>query len=70
VKELKDFCRLSLRPGETQTVEFVLTAEKLASLDQNMQWRVEPGLFDVMVGGSLVDTLNVVLQVTGPAKDI
>jgi beta-glucosidase len=70
VKELKDFCRLSLRPGETQTVEFVLTAEKLASLDQNMQWRVEPGLFDVMVGGSSVDTLNVVLQVTGPAKDI
>ena len=65
VKELKDFRRVSLMPGETQVVAFELTPEKMASLDQNMQWRVEPGLFDVMVGGSSVETLNAVLEVEG-----
>jgi beta-glucosidase len=65
VKELKDFRRISLSAGETQVIEFMLTPEKLASLDHNMQWRVEPGLFDVMVGGSSVDTLNAVLEVAG-----
>jgi beta-glucosidase len=63
VQELKDFRRVSLLSGETQVVEFELTPEKLASLDHNMQWRVEPGLFDVMVGGSSVDALNAVLVV-------
>jgi beta-glucosidase len=59
VKTLKDFRRIHLEPGETRTVEFVLTPEKLALLDQEMQWRVEPGRFDVMVGRSS-DRLDVV----------
>jgi beta-glucosidase len=63
VQELKGFRRLPLQRGETQDVEFELTADKLASLDQNMQWRVEAGLFDIMVGGSSVETLSTVLVV-------
>jgi beta-glucosidase len=63
VKELKDFRRVNLTPGETRVVEFELTSEKLASLDLDMQWRVEPGIFDVMVGGSSVDNLLASLDV-------
>ena len=52
VKALKGFRRIVLEPGETRTVEFALTPRELALLDAEMQWRVEPGLFDVLVGGS------------------
>jgi beta-glucosidase len=52
VQALKGFRRIQLEPGETRIVEFELTSEQLALLDAEMQWRVEPGLFDVMVGGS------------------
>lgn len=63
VQELKGFRRVSLAPGETRVVEFELTSDQLASLDAGMQWRVEPGLFDILVGGSSVDTLHAVLKV-------
>jgi len=52
VKALRGFRRIVLEPGETRTVEFALTPRELALLDAEMKWRVEPGLFDVMVGGS------------------
>ncbi|RMF03171.1 MAG: beta-glucosidase, partial [Chloroflexi bacterium] len=65
VKALKDFCRISLEPGETRTVEFTITPDKLSLLDQNMEWRVEPGLFDVLVGGSSEQLNRIVLEVTG-----
>ncbi len=63
VKLLKDFHRLSLVPGETKTVEFLLTPDKLACLGQDMQWRVEPGLFEVMVGSSSERVDSVTLEV-------
>jgi beta-glucosidase len=63
VKLLKGFRRIHLEPGKTQTVEFALTAEKLACLDQEMTWQVEPGLFDVMVGGSSEQLDTVTLEV-------
>lgn len=63
VKALKDFRRISLAAGETQTVEFRLTADKLALLDRQMEWRVEPGLFDIMVGGSSDRLDTVILEV-------
>lgn len=55
VKELRDFTRVSLQPGEIQTVSFRLPAAKLAFYDKNMQWKVEPGSFKIMVGGSSAD---------------
>ena len=33
VMELKDFKRISLAPGESKTVEFVITPDKLSFLD-------------------------------------
>lgn len=65
VKELKGFRRITLQPGETQTVEFVITPEKLSYLNENMQSIVEPGLFDIMLGTSSVDLQTISLEVIG-----
>ena len=63
VKELKDFQRIELQAGETQTVSFTLTPEKLAFWDINMKFVVEPGAFEVMVGPSSADLKQVTLIV-------
>ena len=55
VKELKDFVRVPLEPGETKTVEFTVTPDKLEFLDRNLRPTVEPGEFIVMVGPSSSD---------------
>jgi beta-glucosidase len=52
VKELKDFRRIHLEPGQTKTVQFIITADKLSFLNEDMRRVVEPGLFDIMVGPS------------------
>ena len=51
VKALRRFEKVSLRPGEEKVVSFELEPEDLALLDENMNWTVEPGTFEVMVGG-------------------
>ena len=63
VKELRGFQRIALEPGETRTVEFTLGPEHLSFLDASMARVVEPGLFDVMVGGSSAVVETVVLEV-------
>ena len=55
VKELKSFRKISLNPGESQAVKFRLTPQELCMLDRNMEWVVEPGYFEVMVGRSCED---------------
>lgn len=55
VKELKDFAKVWIEPGETKTVEFTLTPEKLKFYDINMNHVVEPGDFKVFVGTNSVD---------------
>ncbi|MBO9570647.1 MAG: glycoside hydrolase family 3 C-terminal domain-containing protein [Chitinophagaceae bacterium] len=52
---LRGFERVSLNPGETKTVHFKLTPDDLSILDKNMNFVVEPGTFDIMVGSSSVD---------------
>ncbi len=64
VLELKGFRRVTLQPGETQTVEFLLGPQQLQFLDVRMQPVVEPGLFDVMVGSSSAQVQTVVLEVS------
>jgi beta-glucosidase len=55
VKELKDFKRITLEPGETKTVEMEITPEKLKYWNIDMQFAVDPGEFTVMVGNSSAD---------------
>jgi len=61
--ELKDFKRISLLPGESKTVEFTITPDKLSFLDINMNRIVEPGWFDIMVGTSSVKYQTAKLEV-------
>lgn len=55
VKELKDFVRVALKPGECKMVEFVVTPEKLAYFNRDMKYGVEKGKFEIMVGSSSLD---------------
>ena len=64
VKLLKGFRRITLQPGESQTVTFPLTPADLALLDEQMQPRVEPGRVTIMVGGSSETTLSTALTIT------
>lgn len=52
---LRGFERVSLNPGETKQMTFELTPEDLQLLDRNMQWTVEPGEFEFMIGASSKD---------------
>ncbi|HEY8484314.1 MAG TPA: glycoside hydrolase family 3 N-terminal domain-containing protein [Longimicrobiales bacterium] len=65
VKELKGFVKVRLRPGETRTVALDITPESLAFYNIDMEWVVEPGEFEIMVGTSSRDSdlTKVVLQV-------
>ncbi len=58
VEELKGFRRVTLRPGEKQSVEFVITPDDLSFYDRSMRKIVEPGGFKVFVGGNSVDVLE------------
>jgi len=55
IKELKGFSKVMLEPGEMKTVEFVLDHESLALYNRVMEFVVEPGVFEVMVGSSSDD---------------
>ena len=50
VKELKGFERIALKRGETKTVTFTLTPEDLKFYNQQLEYKYEPGDFEVMVG--------------------
>jgi beta-glucosidase len=52
VKELRGFRRLTLKPGETNTVRFTLSNHDLAFYDSAMRRVAEPGRFTVYVGSS------------------
>jgi beta-glucosidase len=55
VKELKGYEKVSLEPGEKKTVKFRLLPEDLSLYDRDMNFVVEPGIFQVMVGSSSTD---------------
>ncbi len=66
IKELKGFKKVSLPPGETQTIALDITPESLAFYDVKMKYVVEPGEFEIMVGSSSrdADLQKVTLTVT------
>jgi beta-glucosidase len=63
VKELKDFKRVHLQPGERKAVQFEITPDKLAFYNEEMKNMVEPGQFVVMVGTNSVTLDTVMLEV-------
>ncbi len=52
---LRGFERVSLNPGETKQITFEITPKDLQLLDRNMQWTVEAGEFEFMIGASSKD---------------
>ncbi|MBN1427936.1 MAG: glycoside hydrolase family 3 C-terminal domain-containing protein [Anaerolineae bacterium] len=55
VRELKGFKRITLQPGEKRTIVFYAPAACLGFYDRQMDFVVEPGQVDVMVGSSSAD---------------
>lgn len=55
VKELKGFERVKVPAGGSVDVEFTLTPESLGFYNHDLQFVIEPGLFDIMVGSSSDD---------------
>jgi beta-glucosidase len=52
-RELKRFQRITLRPGEKQTLTFTLDKDAFAFYDEKTdEWIVEPGDFNIMAGSS------------------
>ncbi|KPV40841.1 glycoside hydrolase family 3 N-terminal domain-containing protein [Alicyclobacillus ferrooxydans] len=55
VKQLKGFKRITLEVGETKTVAFHLPVSSLGLYNHDMEYVVEPGQYEVMVGTSSED---------------
>jgi beta-glucosidase len=51
LRQLAGFMRLHLQPGETQTVTFTVTTRQLSLIDNRGNRVVEPGEFEIAVGG-------------------
>jgi beta-glucosidase len=67
VKELKGFQRITLKPGETKVVSFTLGRDALGFWRTGREFVVEPGKFDVTVGGSSAAGLTASFQLKGPS---
>jgi beta-glucosidase len=63
IQQLRGFQRVTLAPGETRTVTFELGPDELSYHGMEMQRVVEPGWFDIMVGGSSADGRSAELEV-------
>ncbi len=80
IRQLQGFERIHLAPGETKTVAFTLTPRQLSLVDDEGQRVIEPGAFQVAVGGrqpsskDLIDegsgVLITTLEVTGEVTAI
>ena len=55
--QLQGFARISLKPGESRTVQVKLYTEQLGyySNDGQRQWNIAPGKYSVKVGASSTD---------------
>lgn len=55
VKELKNYKKIALKPGESKDVNFTLSSDDLKFHDINMEFKAEPGDFELFVGSSSND---------------
>lgn len=55
VKELKGFERIRLKKGESKTVTFTITPDDLKFYNQELEYKNEPGDFEIMVGSNSKD---------------
>jgi beta-glucosidase len=55
VKELKDFSKIKLAPGETKKVNFIIDRSKLAFYNDKLEFVTQPGEFQLFIGSSSDD---------------
>ncbi|NNT72850.1 glycosyl hydrolase [Flavobacterium sp. IMCC34852] len=53
--ELKDFQKVKLEAGESKTLKFVINNDKLSFYNQALEFKSEPGEFNLMIGTSSAD---------------
>ena len=58
VKELKGFELTEIKKGESKTIEFTLSNKELGFFNAGGEFVVEPGDFEVFVGGNSSETLK------------
>ncbi|WP_422661471.1 glycoside hydrolase family 3 N-terminal domain-containing protein [Paenibacillus sp. EC2-1] len=63
IMELKGFSKIELNPGETKTVHFKIGKEQLQMVNRKLKRVVEPGTFQLMVGGNTEELLMVPFKV-------
>jgi beta-glucosidase len=67
LKELKGFQRISLQPGQCQTITFTLYTNQLSVYDEKLLAAVHPGRVEVMVGRSSTSLpLQTAFDIVGP----
>jgi len=59
VQELKGFQKIMLQPGETRELTFTLTERDLSFYRRDMTFGVEPGEYEVMVGGNSAEVKSI-----------
>jgi beta-glucosidase len=63
VKELKGFQKVMLKAGETKTINFNIDSKSIEFYTANKKWEVEPGDFEVFVGGNSSTNLKTIFTV-------
>jgi beta-glucosidase len=62
VKELKAFEKISLKKGEEKQVKFALSAKDFSFYDMDGNTLLEPGDFEIFMGGSSVDVMKLKIK--------
>ncbi len=55
IKELKDFKKIMLQPGEARRVTFTIKRDELAFYNDKLERITQPGTFQIMIGGASDD---------------
>ncbi|OHT18501.1 glycoside hydrolase family 3 N-terminal domain-containing protein [Edaphosphingomonas haloaromaticamans] len=63
LKELKQFARVTLAPGEARTLRFTLGRDAFALWNEAMEEVVEPGRFDIMAGPDSEHLKTAILEI-------
>ncbi len=64
VKSLKGFKKVILQPGESQQVEVIIQKKDLGFYDNEMNYRIEDGKFNIFMGTNSRDCQKVEIEIT------
>lgn len=66
VKELKAFKKISLEPGQKETISFTITEDMLRYHHANLEYKSDPGLFTAHVGPNSQDVASLSFTLKKP----